>query len=83
MSQVLTDTYGNYHSEMERTFASIRKQASQLQEDFPSLMNDIKPKTKDIVKAVGATSQVTGPQRVVVEVFAWSTVLVFASTLGS
>ncbi|CAJ0608656.1 unnamed protein product [Cylicocyclus nassatus] len=81
MSQALTDTYR--HDEMAGTFASLRKQAMQLQEDLPNLVNDIKPKSKDIVDAVKATSRVTGPLRVVVEVFAWSTVLVFASTIGS
>ncbi|KHJ95722.1 hypothetical protein OESDEN_04332 [Oesophagostomum dentatum] len=35
-------------------------------------MQDLQPKHKDIVKAVKATGKVIGPQRVVVEVFAWS-----------
>ncbi|KAL6733914.1 hypothetical protein Aduo_004514 [Ancylostoma duodenale] len=83
MSQALTDTYGNYHNEMERTFASIRKRASQLQEDIPNMVRDIQPQSEEIVRAVKATGKVTGPQRVVVEVFAWSSVMVMATGIGS
>ncbi|KHJ76530.1 hypothetical protein OESDEN_23850 [Oesophagostomum dentatum] len=82
MSQALTDTYGNTR-EMEGTFEKLRKQAVRLQEDLPNIMQDLQPKHKDIVKAVKATGKVIGPQRVVVEVFAWSAVIVFASQIAS
>ncbi|EYC05771.1 hypothetical protein Y032_0080g1351 [Ancylostoma ceylanicum] len=55
MSQALTDTYGNYHNEMERTFDSIRRQATQLQEDIPNMVRDIQPQGEEIVKAVKST----------------------------
>ncbi|KAK6732390.1 hypothetical protein RB195_016648 [Necator americanus] len=83
MSTALTDTYGNYQNDMERTLGSLRNQVAQLQQDLPKMIKDVQPNSKEILNAVKSTKRVSGPQRVVVEVFAWSSVMVLASTIGS
>ncbi|KAK6022683.1 hypothetical protein OSTOST_11605 [Ostertagia ostertagi] len=79
----LTDTYGTYEKEMERACNDGKKAAEHFQKNLPKMMNEVQPWMKEMMKAVADMSKVSAPQRLVIEVFAWSGVLVLACSVGS
>ncbi|KAK6058166.1 hypothetical protein COOONC_04269 [Cooperia oncophora] len=79
----LTDTYGTYQKEMEKACNDGRKAAERFQKNLPKMMNEVQPWMKEMMRAIADMSKVSAPQRLVIEVFAWSGVLVLSCSLGS
>ncbi|KAL6733918.1 hypothetical protein ANCDUO_01655 [Ancylostoma duodenale] len=84
--ETVAEVYGSYRQELEETMEGLRQRGQALGESAPQMIEDtksqIEPQTQELIEAVQDTSNVSTPQKVVIEVFAWSSVMVLFANIG-
>ncbi|KHJ85719.1 hypothetical protein OESDEN_14547, partial [Oesophagostomum dentatum] len=83
---IVAEVYGSYRQELEETMEGLCQRGQAVSESLPQVVEDMKqqcrPQMQDFVETVKDTSDVTTPQKAVVEIFAWATVMVFFANVG-
>ncbi|ETN82519.1 hypothetical protein NECAME_07905 [Necator americanus] len=84
--EAVAELYGSYRQELETAMEGLRQRGQAFGESAPQYIEDtksqIEPQTQEIIDAVQDTSAVSTPQRAVIEVFAWASVMVFFANVG-
>ncbi|CAJ0605743.1 unnamed protein product [Cylicocyclus nassatus] len=84
--ETVAEVYGGYRMELEETMEGLRQRGQAFGESAPQMIEDtrsqIEPQTQDLIEAVQDTSDVSTPQRTVLEVFAWSSIMVLFANIG-
>ncbi|EYC33391.1 hypothetical protein Y032_0002g773 [Ancylostoma ceylanicum] len=84
--EAVAEVYGNYRQELEETMEGLRQRGQAFGESAPQMIEDtksqIEPQTQELIEAVQDTSNVSTPQKAVIEVFAWSSVMVLFANIG-
>ncbi|KAK5977147.1 hypothetical protein GCK32_004612 [Trichostrongylus colubriformis] len=75
-----------YRHDLEEAAEDLRQRGQSFSESAPKMIEDtrsqIEPTTQEIVEAVQDTSDASPPEKPMIEVFAWSTVMVFFANLS-
>ncbi|XGW11695.1 hypothetical protein V3C99_012851 [Haemonchus contortus] len=84
--QSVLEAVEQYRHDLEKAAQVLRHRGKALAEDAPKMIEDtksrIEPKTQELVNTVQDTSNVSPAEKPIVNVFGWSTVLVFFANLS-
>ncbi|KAK5977150.1 hypothetical protein GCK32_004615 [Trichostrongylus colubriformis] len=75
-----------YRQDLEEVAEDLRRRGQEIGETAPKMIEDtknqIEPQTQEIINAIQDTSDVSPPEKPIIEVFAWSTVMVLFANIG-
>ncbi|VDM83678.1 unnamed protein product, partial [Strongylus vulgaris] len=82
----VAEIYANYRRELEETMDGLRQRGQAFGESAPQMIEEtkgqIEPQTQELIEAMQDTSDVSTPQRRVIEVFAWGSIMVLFANIG-
>ncbi|KAK6053865.1 hypothetical protein COOONC_08630 [Cooperia oncophora] len=80
------EVIARYRQDLEEAAEDLRRRGQEFSEAAPKMIedtrNDIEPQTQEIINAVQDTSDVAPAEKPIIEVFAWSTVMVLFANIG-